>query len=202
MQRSTSAVPADQRVDLALLGLLVEVDAVGFERLAAGLDGGLLLVVSTAPFTGLASRGAGLLGDAVGDVVDRVVAGHVLLLQEVGGVALALGEDGDQHIGAGDLLAARGLHVDHRALDHALEAGGGLGVLAVVHDQRAQLVVDIVGERRAQRAEVDVAGAHHAGGVLVVDEGQQQVLERRVFVLALVGVGDRAVQGFFEVARK
>jgi hypothetical protein len=33
--RSTSALAADQRVDLAGLGLLVEVDAVGLERLAA-----------------------------------------------------------------------------------------------------------------------------------------------------------------------
>jgi hypothetical protein len=71
----------------------------------------------------------------VGDEVHRVVAGHLLLLQEVGGVALALGEDGHQHIGAGDVVAARGLHVDHRALDHPLEAGRGLGVLAVVDDQ-------------------------------------------------------------------
>src|ERR1700686_2204845 len=66
------------------------------------------------------------LGDAVADVIDRVVAGHVLLLQEIGGVALALGEDRDQHIGAGHFLAARGLHVNDRALDDALEAGGGL----------------------------------------------------------------------------
>jgi hypothetical protein len=65
----------------------------------------------------------------VADVVDRVVAGHVLLLQEIGGVALALGEDRDQHVGAGHLLAAGRLHVDHRALDHALEAGGRLGIL-------------------------------------------------------------------------
>jgi hypothetical protein len=66
----------------------------------------------------------------VADVVDRVVARHVLLLQEIGGVALALGEDRDQHVGAGHLLAAGRLDVDHRALDHALEAGGRLGVVA------------------------------------------------------------------------
>jgi hypothetical protein len=66
------------------------------------------------------------LGDAVADVIDRVVAGHVLLLQEIGRVALALGEDRHQHVGAGDLLAAGGLHVDDGALDHPLEAGGGL----------------------------------------------------------------------------
>ena len=87
------------------------------------------------PCTG---RGVGLprhLGDAVGDVVDRVEAGHVLLLQEIDGVALALGEHGHQHVGAGHLLAARGLHVNDGALDHPLEAGGGLGILARIVDQ-------------------------------------------------------------------
>src|SRR5881398_16664 len=43
-------------------------------------------------------------------------------LQEIGGMALALCENRDQHVGAGNLLAARGLDVNHRALDHALKA--------------------------------------------------------------------------------
>ena len=192
---------ADQRVDLTLLGLFVEVDAVGFQGLAAGLDGGLVLVVRGA-LHGLGLGGAGFLGDAVGDVVHRVVAGHVLLLQEVGGVALAFREDRHQHIGAGDFLAARGLHVDHRALDHALEAGGGFGVLAIVHHERAQFGVHIVGEGGAKGAEVDVAGAHHPRGFLVVDEGQEQMLQGCVLVLTLVGVGYGAMKGLFEGARK
>jgi len=62
----------------------------------------------------------------VADVIDRVVAGHVLLLQEKRGVALALGKDRHQHIGAGDFLAAGGLHVNDRALDHALDPAVGL----------------------------------------------------------------------------
>jgi hypothetical protein len=40
------------------------------------------------------------------DEVDRVVAGHVLLLQEVGGVRFAFGEDRDQDVRAGDFGAA------------------------------------------------------------------------------------------------
>ena len=50
-----------------------------------------------------ASRG---LGDAVGNVVDRVESGHVLFLQEIYGVAFALREHGDEDVGAGYLLAA------------------------------------------------------------------------------------------------
>ena len=190
---------ADQRIDLALARLFVEVDAIGFQRLAALFDGRLVLgLFGRGALGGLGLGGAGLLGDAVGDEVDRVIARHVLLLQEIGGVAFALGEDGDQHVGAGHLFAARRLDVDHRALDHALEAGGGLGVLAVGRGQGGQIVVDIEGQRRLERVQIDVAGAHDAGRIRVVDQRQQQMLQRGVFVPARIGVSHRAVQGFFE----
>ncbi len=99
----------DQRIDAARAGLLVQVDAIDLERVGAALlvlaalDRGSVLV--DAPH-GARLGHAGPLGDAVADIVDRVEPGHVLLLQEEGGVALALGEDGDQHVGPGHLLAA------------------------------------------------------------------------------------------------
>ena len=130
---------------------------------------------------------AGPLGDAVADVLDRVEARHLLLLQEEGGMALALGEDGDEHVGARHLLAAGGLHVHHGAMDDALEAGGRLRLGALLGDEGGELVVEIVGDARAQRLEVDGAGAHDRGGVAIVEKGKQQVLERRVLVAALVG---------------
>ena len=117
---------------LPSLRLLVEVDAISLERVALLLRLVAALLVSASsstPRTGRDSDEARPLGDAVADVIDRVVAGHVLLLQEIGGVALALGEDRDQHVGAGDLLAAGRLHMDDGALDHALEAGGRLAIL-------------------------------------------------------------------------
>ena len=188
------------------LRLLVEVDAIGFERIA------LLLRLASPPLAASASllvdaahrprfRQARPLGDAVADVVDRVVAGHVLLLQEIGGVALALGEDRDQHVGAGHLLAAGRLHMDHGALDHALEAGGGLGILAAVGDQVVQFGFEIARRDCAcSFSSVDVARAHHRGRVLVVDQREQQVLERRVFVVTLVGERQRPVERLLEAA--
>jgi hypothetical protein len=133
----------------------------------------------------------------VADVVDRVVAGHVLLLQEVGGVALALGEDRDEHVRAGHLLASRRLHVDDGALDDALEPCGRLGILAGLADQIVEFVVDVVDETLTQRVEVDVAGPHDGGRVLIIQQRQQEMLQRGVFVMALVGDGERAVQGLF-----
>jgi hypothetical protein len=53
--------------------------------------------------------------------------------------------------------------VDDRALDHALEAGGGLGVVLVVDDQRVELGVEIGGDRLLERLQVDAAGLHDLG---------------------------------------
>ena len=64
----------------------------------------------------------------MGDVVDHVDAGDVLLLQVVNRLAFPLAEDGDQHVAARDFLAARGLSMENRALQDALEAQGGLSL--------------------------------------------------------------------------
>jgi hypothetical protein len=136
----------------------------------------------------------------MGDVVDGVIARHVLLLQEEGGMALALGEDGNKHIGARHLLAARRLHMDHRALDDALESGRGLRILALGGDHLAQFGVDVIGQAAAQHVEIDVAGLHDGSGILVVGEREQQVLERRIFVAAFVGQAQGAVERLFETA--
>ncbi len=157
----------------------------------------LLLGAAHAPLLGAAH-----LGDAVGDVVDGVEARHLLLLQEVDGVAFALGEQRYQHVGAGDLFAARRLHVNRSALEDALEAGGRLGVLGPVEHQALELVVEVGGEILAQPVEIDAAGPHHRDRVLIVDEREQQVLERRELMTPLVGESEGSVQGLFQVARE
>jgi len=40
------------------------------------------------------------------DEVDGVESAHVLLFEEISGMALALGENRDEHVGAGYFLAA------------------------------------------------------------------------------------------------
>ena len=92
--------------------------------------------------------------------------------------------------------------MDDRALDHALEAGGRLGILGAVGDQVFQLGFEIGDQAAAQLVEVDIAGAHHRGGVLIVDQRQQQMLQRRVFVVPLIGEGERPVERLFEAARE
>ena len=98
---------------------------------------------------GLGGLGDGLaLADAVADIGDRVEPAHVLLLQEIDRIALALGEERDQHVGAGHLVAARGLDVEDGALDDALEAAGRRGIGVGRDLERFEFGVEIVADRR------------------------------------------------------
>ena len=115
-------------------------------------------------------------------------------------MALALGEHRDQHVGAGHLLAARGLDVDRGALQHALKARGRLGVVLVRGDEIAEFVVDIGQHLAAQPVEIDAAGAQHRYRVLILGQRQQQMFEGGVFVPPLIGMGERPMQRLFEIA--
>ena len=169
----------DQGIDPAGPRLLVQIDAIDFERVGAALlliaafdSGGIFLHTAHGARLGH----AGALGDAVADIVHRIEAGHVLLLQEEGGVALALGEDRHEHIGASHLLAARGLHMGDGAMDDALEASGRLGVVMRIEYEAGEFVVEISGELVPQQVDIDVAGAHHRRCVAIVEQRQEQML--------------------------
>ncbi len=113
-------------------------------------------------------------------------------------MALALGEDGNEHVGARHLLPAGGLHVDDGAVNHALEAGGRLGLVGALDIERGELAIEIFGDAGSEALDVDRAGLHHGRRVAVVEKRQQQVLQGRVLVVTLVGVFESAMQGGFE----
>ena len=200
---------ADQRIDPPLPRLAVEVDAISVERafLFLGIAAvfrifrvaRFVLLVGAARQTGRIGM-AGTLGDPVADVIHRVVTRHVLLLQEERGMRLALGEDGDKHVGAGHFFAARGLNVERGALDDPLESIGRLRLLLALDDEVFQFRIEVLDHRLAQRVEVDPAGAQDRRRIDVVDQSKQQVLQRRIFVAALVRQRQRFAKGFFERA--
>ena len=128
---------------MALDRLVVRVDAVGLQRLAALLDDLLrrcVLVGARDPWARSAGRSWRCRRCS-----HRVEAGHVLLLQVIDRMALALGEQRHQHVGADHLLAAGGLHMDGGTLQHALEAGGRLGILDPAGDEVGEFIVEIGG---------------------------------------------------------
>ena len=113
-----------------------------------------------------------------------------------------LGKEGDQHVGAGHFIAAGGLDVNGGALQDPLEARRRLGILQAAGDQRRELVVEVVEQLAAQAIEVDSAGAEHRDRILILDKRQQQMLQRRIFVTAFVGIAEGVVQALLQVGRQ
>ncbi len=136
------------------------------------------------------------------DIGDRVEPAHILLLKEIDGIALAFGKERDQNVGAGHLVAARRLDVEDGALDDALEAAGRRRIGIGADLQRLELVVEIVANGVAKLAGIDSARLHHPAGMDVLDEGEQQVLEGRIFVAAAARLGEGVVERLFEFAGK
>ena len=64
---------------------------------------------------------AGTFADAVAYIADRIEAAHVLLLEKIDRITLALAEQRHQHIGTRHFIATRRLDVEDRALHDALE---------------------------------------------------------------------------------
>jgi|SRR6516162_988662 hypothetical protein len=140
------------------------------------------------------------LSNAVGNVIDRVEPGHVLFLQIIYSVAFALREHSHENVCACHLLAAGGLNVNRRPLQYALKACCRLRVVAVRGDEVAELVIDIAQNLAAQPTEVDTASTQYSDRVLILDQRQQQMFERGIFVPALIGAAESPMQRLFEIA--
>ena len=145
----------------------------------------------------MAVFGTAYLGDPVGNVIDRVQARHLLLLEEINGVRFAFREQRHQDIGAGHFLAARGLDMDGGTLQDALESSGRLGIPGLVQNQAIEFAIDIGGEILAQSVQLHPASAHHRHRVLVVDEGKEKVFQGGKLMASLVGKHQGLMEGLF-----
>jgi len=65
-------------------------------------------------------------------------------------------------------------------------------------DERGAVVVEIVGKVAAELLDVELARRHHLRGVLVLRQGEEQVLQRGVLMLPLGGQVQGAFEGSFE----
>src|SRR5690606_22871549 len=87
-------------------------------------------------------------------------------------------------------------------LDDALEAARRRRIAVPLDLQAVEFGVEIVDDRRLQIVGRDAARAHHFGGVLVVDQRVEQMLERRIFMVTLRSGLQSVMEGLFEAFRK
>ena len=84
-----------------------------------------------------------ILANPVTDKRNGIKPAHILLLQEIYGIALAFGEQCDQHICASNHILARALHVKNGALDYTLEPACRRRVDLAFDTQAFQLSVQV-----------------------------------------------------------
>ena len=195
--RSISSCAADQRVDAAFLGQLVEVGRVLLER-GGALRVTLALDLGRGFLRAGGARGVLGLREPVGNEVDHVEPRDLLQAEQVRGVGVLLAEDRDQHVRDRDLLLAARLDVEDRALQHALEAQRGLHLAVVVLLEPRSGLVDEVLEFLAQAGGVRAAGAQDLPDLGGVDDGEQQVLDRHEFMPGFPGALEGLVQADLE----
>ncbi len=89
--------------------------------------------------------------------------------------------------------------MDGRPLQHALEAGGRLGILAVIADQTLEFGLDVIGEVAAQFLDVHTAGAQNGDRVLIVGQSKQEMLQGGELVMSFVRQREGTVKALFQV---
>ena len=88
---------------------------------------------------------------------------------------------------------------EDRALDHPLESRGRLRIGIILGLEGLVFLIEILLHHLAKLGQIDAAGGHHLRGILVIDQRQQEVLERRIFVPPLGRIAERIVERAFKI---
>src|SRR6185503_17833628 len=192
-------LPSDQRIDLAGLGLRIEVRREPLERIrlrsALAFGGGLV--------GGLSFGRLLHLRYAVRDEVDDVEPRDVLQPQQIDGLRLLLAEDRDEHVDRRDLLAAARLHVENGTLQDPLETQGRLDLrpFLFLAAQTRSGAFDELLELTAQAREIRAARFQRLDHRRRIEQREQQMLDGDEFVPLFARSLERVVQTVFELGR-
>ena len=198
---------ADERVDLALRR---PGDQVGRETSQGILDRSAL-VVGGAAIVGLLVRAvarshlsvrfgidAADAAVAVRDVAQRIESGHALLLEQEDRLATRLAHHGDDDARCVDFGPLGTDRVEGGALEHPLDARRLLRRARHPRGKALERLAEEVLQALAQHLLVHAELVEHPLRTRVVEQGEQQVLERQVFMAALArlldGLAERSLQ--------
>jgi hypothetical protein len=92
--------------------------------------------------------------------------------------------------------------MDHRTVNDALKAWGRRGLGDGLGGDRREFGIEILRDALTQPVNVDIAGTHDSGGVAIFDESGKEVLQRRIFMAALVGLFESAVKCDLQILRE
>jgi hypothetical protein len=172
---------ADQRIDLALARRLVEVGRVLLERAAAAVA---FALASAAAVLALLRSSPPALDRPCEMKLTTSRRETSCMLSRIHRVRLLLAEDRDQHVGDRDFLLAARLHVEHRPLQHALEAERRLHVALLAGRQARRRLVDELLQFGLQLGGIRAAGLQDLADLRRVDDREQQVLDGHEFMRA------------------
>ena len=136
----------------------------------------------------------------MGDVVDDIQPGYALGLEEIHRLAFLFRENRHQHISTGDFALAGGLDMEHRPLQHALETQGWLRIPVVfIFGDQGCGGVDKLDQIAAQCSDVCRTGLEYADGVVVIQQCEQEMLDRHKLVSLGPGSAKGVIQGLLQV---
>ena len=92
--------------------------------------------------------------------------------------------------------------MQYRALNHALEAAGGGWVYLAFDTQAFEFGVEISDDDVGQLAQVNAACLHDLCRICIIDECEQQMLKRRIFMRTVACVFQCVVKRCFQRLRK
>jgi hypothetical protein len=88
--------------------------------------------------------------------------------------------------------------MDNGTVDDALETRRRLRFGRSLDNEGTKLGVEVLGQAPAQLLDVDIAGPQDGGRVAIVDDRQQQMLERCVLMGAFVGELEGTMERSFQ----
>ena len=141
----------------------------------------------------------GVFRNAVRNEIHHVQPADFLLLQQVHRLRFLFPEDRHQHVGAGHFLVAGGLHVQHRALQHALEPQGRLGLARVIGAQHRGVVADEGLQVTFQLVQMGAARPQYLGGRRIVQQRQQQMLHGHELMAPISRLAESKIDGKFQI---